>query len=412
MTRLAVALEAALDAVTLADALARPIEATLGGPEAVAGAFLLATSAAGAMGERVGERLAERWGAAELLGTSFEGIVCDGRVWQGEPAVAVLAWSAGAGAPVPIVCEGGARDPDDLLKEILGAAEPGGERARPLVLLFPDALDTPGLSDLLKRFGPVGGGPWLAGAAAVGPEGEPARAWARTDSPTPDAPLVGLLFPEAARPARASEPPDPIRCASATRPASPWLEITACRPHWIDALDGEPPVDWIRRQLGLADGAPIEPYLDRLLVRIARGRWGADPANDPVEPPTFEERYVTGLDPRRGALGLVGGFARFDRLAFALPDAIAARERLREAVAALPPARIVLQLGCPGRGEGLHGDRDVESAIVADAAGGRRTLGVLAPFQLATDPAGAGRLVVHTTVLAAVGALDESADSD
>ncbi len=99
----------------------------------------------------------------------------------------------------------------------------------------------------------------------------------------------------------------------------------------------------------------------------------------------------------------MGSFARGDRLALALPDAAWARETLRSAVDSLPLTPLVLQLGCPSRGESLHGDRDVESAVVADQALGRRVLGVIAPFQLGSDPAGVGRLRVHSTVLVAVG---------
>ena len=99
----------------------------------------------------------------------------------------------------------------------------------------------------------------------------------------------------------------------------------------------------------------------------------------------------------------MGSFVRGDRLALALPDAARARENLRSAVDALPWTPLILQIGCPSRGELLHGDRDVESAVVAHQAAGRRTLGVIAPFQLGSDAAGVGRLRVHSTVLAAVG---------
>ncbi|MEZ4334986.1 MAG: hypothetical protein R3F35_24775 [Myxococcota bacterium] len=78
-----------------------------------------------------------------------------------------------------------------------------------------------------------------------------------------------------------------------------------------------------------------------------------------------------------------------------------------------PRTSLLLQLGCPGRGASLHGDRDLESAIVAHQASGRRTLGVIAPFQLASEPrpdhAGHRHLLrVHTTVLAAVGPVVDS----
>jgi small ligand-binding sensory domain FIST len=410
MTRLAIAFGAALDAGLAANILAAEVEATLGGPAAVAGAFVLSTAAAGPVAEAVGRRLLARWSGAELVGTSFEGIVCDGRVWQDEPALAVLAWGDGEDAPIPIVCEAGARDPDDLAKEILAAARGGPPGDGDVVILFPDALGTPSLPSLLVHFGPNAKGPWLAGAAAIGVDGGPAHAWALPEPPTPGDLLVGLRFPGGFD---GGGPVSRVECAGATRLASPWLEITACRPHWIDSLEGEPPVDWIRRQLGLSDEAAVEPHLDRLLVRIARGpapavtRGGA-PEEEPL---AYEEWYLTGLDRRRGSIGLPGSFTRFDRAALALPDASGARETLRSAVDALPRSSLLLQFGCLGRGESLHGDRDLESAIVAHQSAGRRTLGVIAPFQLGTDPARAGRLLVHATVLAAVGPLDQSADS-
>lgn len=402
MTRLAIALESALEPAGAAYALAIAVEAALGDRGAVAGAFVLSTAAAGRSGEGVGRRLASRWPGAELLGTSFEGLMLDGRVWQGEPAVAVLAWTAGPGAPVPIVCEAGQRDPDLLAKEIASAGDRVPSSPDDLVVLFPDALGPPALRPLLDRFSPAFGGPWLAGAAASGVDGGPASTWVHPADPGESDPLVGLLFP--ASPAR-------VQCTGATRLASPWLEITACRTHWIDALEGEPPIVWIRRQLGLAETAPLEPHLDRLLLRLAgpagpgsrAGQKGLPDPDPESEPEAFDELYLSGLDPRRGAVGVMASVARGDRVALALPDAGWARDALRCAVDALPLSPLVLQLGCPSRGELLHGDRDIESAVVAHQAIGRRTLGVLAPFQLGSDPTGIARLRVYSTVLAALG---------
>lgn len=403
MTRLTIALESALEATGAARALAEAVEAALGESTAVAGAFVLATAAAGGAGEAVGRLLAARWPGAELLGTTFEGLVLDGRVWQDEPAVALLAWTEGPGMPVPIVCAGGERDPDVLAKEIFSACDRVAPSAGDLVLLFPDANGTPALGPLLDRFSPAFGGAWLAGAAATGVDGRASHGWAIPSDPGESELLLGLLIPSAG-------PTPRVQCAGATRLASPWLEISACRSHWIDALEGEPPVVWIRRQLGLAESDRIEPHLDRLLVRLAGpdSRPGSRAAADAAdrEPEAFDEVYLSGVDPRRGSVSVMGSFARGDRLAFALPDAAQAREQLRSAVDALPSTRLILQIGCPSRGESLHGDRDIESAVVADQAAGRRVLGVIAPFQLGSDPAGMGRLRVHSTVLAALGAVD------
>ena len=75
----------------------------------------------------------------------------------------------------------------------------------------------------------------------------------------------------------------------------------------MDGLDGEPPLDWVRRQLGLGPGSPIEPHLGRLLVRVRHPAVdGARPSTDlaPEEasggdPSDFVERYVIGVDDRR-----------------------------------------------------------------------------------------------------------------
>ncbi len=397
MTRLATALAPSLEAGAAASALAAEVEAALGDPVGIAGALVLSTAAAGHTGEQVGRRLAARWPEAELIGTSFEGLIFDGRVWQGEPAVAVLAWTGGEGAPIPIVCEAGERDPEVLVKEIFSASASLRPDPDDLVLLFPDALGTPALTALLEQVSGASGGPWLAGAGAVGVDEGSAHGWSLPAEAGGRCLLVGLRLPAGG--GDRGDGTARVQCVGATRIASPWLEITACRSHWIDGLEGEPPIDWIRRQLGLDDGAAIEPYLDRLLVRLGRRDAGGGEGG----PEVFEERYLTGVDSRRGSIGVIGSFSRGDRAALALPDPAWARDALRAAVDALPATPFLLQFGCPGRGESLHGDRDLESAIVAHQSIGRRTLGVIAPFQLGTDSTGAGRLLVYSTVLAAIG---------
>jgi len=419
VTRLAIALEPALDVAASAAALVRGVASTLGGAGDPAGALVLSTAAAGRIGEAVGHRLAAYWPRAELVGTSLEGLALDGRVHQGVPAVALLAWTAGSGAPEPFACEVDESDPERLLRAIHPAA--GGDGAAiadDLVLLFPDALGTPALPALLERRSGRNAGPWFAGAAAVGVEGGPAHAWSLAGPAVGSGSLVGLRIPGSATPGGPAAAR--IQRAGATRLASPWLEITACRSHWIDALEDEPPLAWIRRQLGLFDGERVEPHLDRLLVRIAPRTAGSaaragDPDGDrePSEPAPLdcEERYLTGIDRRRGSIGVLGRFARGDRLALALPDPALARESLRTAVDALPRTPLLLHLGCSSRGESLHGDRDLEAAIVAERGRDRRAFGVVAPFQVAGGAGQPVRQLVHASVLAALGPVEVRQDS-
>lgn len=415
MTILAAAFASALDPDRAAVQVVDRIEGALGAGRPVAGAFVFASAASGDGGQRVGRLLAERWPAAELLGTGFEGLIGEGRVWLGEPAVAVLAWTEGGASPLPIVVSTAGRDPGLVAQEIRELVDSSSTGPEDVCLLFPDAIGAAFLVPLLERFGPSSGGPRLAGAASSGAESGASLAWSSPDVADPGGGLlVGLLIPGrlpggptgGQSDGRRVDPVcERVRCAGASRRASPWLEVSACRPHWVDGLEGEPPVVWIRRQLGLGAEDEVEPTLERLLVRLARGEAGWDGEGEPA---SYEERFVTGVDRRRGAIGVMGRFARFDRLAFALPDPGLARESLRAAVDALPRTPLLVQLGCASLGAALHGDRDLESAVVASQVFGGVTIGVIAPFQLAADPGAGAGLRVHTTVLAAAGPVREA----
>ena len=392
MPDLATGFASALEPVSAARRLAEAVEAQLGGAGRVAGALVLSSLAGGPGAVAAGTWLAARWPEAELVGTSFEGLLAGGRVHRDEPVIAILAWAGGAGAPLPFVWTGESEGapPDhgaaDELEALLGerGVGPAAAGARDLLVLFPDASATAGLESTLDRVSARLGGFVSIGAAASGVGGLPSHAWHDGES-TPGATL-GLWLTGGASDARLAR-------ASASRRASPWLEIGRCRERWVDTLDGEPALDWLRRQLGLDAEDPVEPLLDRLLVRIGEAGRG------------WIEHYVVGIDPRRGSLAIAGQgpLRRGGRLAFALPDGVHARERLRAAVAGLAPSPGLLQLACRARDASLHGDADLEPALVSTADPARWALGTQAPFQLAPGPGGRTRLMVHTTVLAALG---------
>lgn len=416
-----------LDAEQAAEDLVRQVVNQGDGPHPVAGGFLLATAAAGDQGRAVGQRLAAYWPDAELLGTSFEGVLGEGQVWRDEPALGLFVWGEVWGEeqdpPLPFVFGPDELEAARVAGELLDAVGRDTLGPSDLLLLFPDATGSPGLPAFLGDLASALGGPQLAGAAASGLAGHPALGWLG-DEACPGS-MVGLLLPDgggAASPAGGLR----VSAASATRAASPWLEITACRTRWVDGLDEEPPLVWVRRQLGLDDRARIEPHLDRLMARVRRlGTAGnavvravdatrstqgaaSSGASETAGLAGYEEQFLIGLDARRGAISLPGEFERGDELAFSLPDAELARRALRESLEALTPSPLILQFGCRARDEDLHGDRDLESALVAHHAKGRATLGALAPFQLGPGPAGKARLLVYSTVLAALGTMDEN----
>lgn len=403
MFALATVFSDALRPQAAAESLADGVEAQLRGGAPVAGALVLSTAASGIAGREVGARLASRWPEARIAGTAFEGLLAAGHMVRDRPATLVIAWSEGHDAPEPFLLErevfAGARGPDPeetalLLEEIRAPADFGRDD---LVLLFPDALEGPGLEAGLAALGARLGGPAFVGAAATG-GARGALAW--LDEEQEVGGTLGLIVPGGAGPDGAR-----LAAAGATRFASPWLEIGQCRSRWVDVLDGEPALDWVRRQLGLGEADPVEPYLDRLMVRLRPGLGDARADADPTDETDrdYVERYVVGLDDRRGAISIPGGFRRGEQLAFALPDADHARSALRAAVAGLAPSSHVVQFACRARDAALHGDADLEGALVQHAAVGRAAIGTIAPFQIGPDARGVSRQLVHTTVLAALG---------
>ena len=405
MTRFPTALTRALSADAAAGKLAEGLTRRLGPGERLGGAFLLSTAASGAHGVEVARGLARRWPAAALFGTTFEGVLAGGRTYRDEPALSVLGWPEGENEPLPFLLEPDLPDADRIADEILRQSERTALGPSDLVLLFPDALGSRDIEPILARLGSLLGQPWIAGSAASGVAGHPAAAFFGSEV-EPGATL-GLVVPGpdpgSKGPTLGPTPPRAlprIRSAGASRPASPWLEVTGGRPPWIDRLEGEPPLVWVRRQLGLREDAPVEPHLDRLLIRLQRRE--AVLAGDP----DFDEWDVVGLDDRRGALSIPVRVERGDRIALALPDPDGARESLRSALSALPVTPLLLQFSCRARNEDLYGDPDLESAWVDHHWPGRQVLGTVAPFQLGSEEPGRCRLRVHSTLLVAVGEVD------
>jgi len=402
MFALATAFSEALRPDRAAEALAVEIDHAL--PGGVAGALLLSTAASGSAGRDAGALLRDRWADGHLAGTAFEGLLAHGRVHRDRPAMLAIAWGPAEQAPIPFLLESDVfaglgddrlEEAAHLLEESRGDADFGPDD---LVLLFPDSIAGHALESGLAWLGPRLGNPAFLGAAASGGAHAGALAWA--DESQAVGGTVGLIVPGGAGPARAR-----LGAAGATRFASPWLEIGDCRSRWVDELDGEPALDWVRRQLGLADGDPVERHLDRLMVRL---RTAPEPSDAAAASPDeddrdYAEHYVVGLDDRRGSISIPGAFGRGEQLAFALPDPAHARSALRQAVDGLADSPLLLQFACRARDASLHGDADLEGALVQHAAGSRAVVGTVAPFQIGPDARGVSRQLVHTTVLAALG---------
>jgi small ligand-binding sensory domain FIST len=397
MTRFLTAFSRALDPTNRVEELLASLELDLPEAKPAVGGLILATSACGDDCFEVGRQLAHRWPNATLAGTSFEGVVAGGQIYRDEPAMVLLAWS-GTDGPVPtcfVLEPEEAADSARISEAITEAAGRSQLESGDLVLLFADAHGSLAFEETLAQLGPRIAPASLAGAGASGIDGREALSF--LDGEEFPGALVGLFIPAAS--AVGVEEGPVVRCAAATRAASPWLEITKCRTRWIDELEDEPALDWVRRQLGLDSASPIESHLDRLLVRVR----GARTMDSQAEEPWEDERYVVGLDARRGSFSWPGRFSAGDQLALALPDRERAREALRGSVGELRASPILLQFACRARDEALHGDSNLESAWAAHCAGDREVIGTVAPFQFATLSDSACRILVHSTVLAALG---------
>jgi small ligand-binding sensory domain FIST len=387
----------ALTAPAAASELAIAAETDLGGAGEVAGALLLSTAASGSQGPGVGRVLFERWPDAEVVGTSFEGLVSDGRVWRDEPAFGLLAWRTRDREPAIVVFEPGEHAAERIAAGILAAVGVVSLGPSDLVLLFPDAHGLPPIDTLLSPLEAHLGGPAIAGAAASGVDGAPPRVWVGSEA-WGGGGLIGIVVPGRAD---ASGVSSLVRTAGATRAASSWLGVTSCRSRWIDRLEGDFALQRLRRELALDPREPLEPYLGRLLVRVRRAGGHSNVAPDEAHD---EERYIVGVDDRRSAFSIPIEVERGDMIALAWPDAGLAREGLRGSLEEIGVSPWLLQFSCRSRGEGLHGDDDLESAWVASHAVGRRVLGTVAPFQLGPAPGAAEdcRMLVHSSVLAAL----------
>jgi len=414
MTRYLTAHTQALEADSAAAELEAGLGPDLAPGESLAGGLLLATAASGTLADEVARRFVDQWPDAHWAGATFEGLVANGQIVRDEPALVVLAWTDGPHEPISFLAPPGLQDAASLEAEIMELAGGRALDADDLVLLFPDAVAAVQLDRVLGELGAMLSPAKLAGAAAAGIDGHPARVF--FDGEAPEASLLGLFVPSPSlSPPQVSveAPLDEARtracgrvgCAEGTRAASPWLEVTACRERWVDGLDQEPALDWVRRQLGLDEDASIEPHLGRLLARVERRGLNGAPTKT-----EYEERYVVGVDNGRGAFAWPGSVSRGDLLALALPDAERAREALRNVIAELPDTPIVLQFACRARDASLHGDPDVESAWAAHHAKDAVVLGTVSPFQVVSGEDGAGRVVVHSSVLAGLGPRAEGKD--
>ncbi len=198
------------------------------------------------------------------------------------------------------------------------------------------------------------------------------------------------------------------RVTQGCQPVGPTREITACERNIVLALDGEPALTCLLRDLGMADLSEPRAALPRLRATLvgltdasdtALGRGGQFGADTRV-------RHFIGLDPARQAVAVAEGVEPGMRLAFCQRDVEAARRDLvricseirdevesqSEPVLATPgagpmdPAQGILgalYISCSGRGGAHFGGPSAELRIIQHALGDVPLVGFFAAGEIA-----------------------------
>ena len=206
------------------------------------------------------------------------------------------------------------------------------------------------------------------------------------------------------------------RVTQGCQPVGPTRTVTACERNIVTALDGEPALACLLRDLGLGAGEDTRAALPRLRATLV----GLTDANDSALArggqfgTDTRVRHLIGLDPARQAVAVAEVLQPGQRLAFCQRDMHAARrdlvricsevrdelesqaepalaqgsaQALGQAAAAAPaPARRVrgaLYVSCAGRGGAHFGGPSAELRIVQHALGDVPLVGFFAGGEIA-----------------------------
>jgi small ligand-binding sensory domain FIST len=172
------------------------------------------------------------------------------------------------------------------------------------------------------------------------------------------------------------------RVTQGSQPLAPARRVTAAEHNLVLALDGEPALACLLRDLGLADLSDSRAALTRLRATLV----GLSDAPDPllVRPGQFgadtRVRHLVGLDPARQAVAVADRVEPGMQLSFCQRDVHAARRDLVRICSEIRdelesddvPRRIAgaVYVSCAGRGGPHFGGPSAELQIVQHALGG------------------------------------------
>lgn len=361
------------------------------------GFVYVTTGFAGCVEAIVGE-LRERTGITHWVGTVGFGVLASGAEYMGESAIAIML----AEFPTDSYRVFSGNQP--LARALAGTERKPWRATHALVHADPSNAELPQMiAELSDR---LGAGYLFGGVAGGDLDSPPQYANEVTHSG-----LSGVVFSDAVRVAS--------RLSQGCTPLGAEHRISDCSGHYLQALDGEPALDVMLRDLGVAEELRGSRDGDELLralpsQRLRRGLLiGLAPNSDRQatavgESPRragfaeYQVRNLIGIDPENRLIAIAAQLTQGTRAVFCTRDQQSARNDLIRACTELRdqiesddlPVRGALYFSCVARGRNLFGSDGVEMEIIRHNLGEIPLIGIFANGEISRD-----RLYGYTGVL-------------
>jgi small ligand-binding sensory domain FIST len=346
------------------------------------GALLFATAGYGDEIPVLLDAAVSALGTEAVVGATAHGVLGRGQEVEGEPAVALVAWSGLEAVPFLVTDAGG----DELAAcEEIAARLEGLPRPEDLVVVLPDPRDFAASAFLLglrELLGPAR----VVGAGASDPLGGAPLQWA--GRVVASGGISGLVL-RGARPAR-------IGVTQACRPVTELLTVTRAQGHWVLELDGRPALEVYREVARGPLAADLRRAASFVLVALP-----ADPEAEQLMPGSYLVRQPIGFETDANAFAIPEALKPGSRLALAQREPESAREDLKAMLDGLgeAPSGFGLYFDCCARGEAFFGVPGLEAAYLERAFGQAPIAGMFGSCEVGPI-GGRTELLTYTGVLA------------
>ena len=330
--------------------------------------FVYLTDTLAAHAELIVERLRERTGVEDWVGSTASGVIATGVEYVDEPALVAMVADLPAGSYQ--VFSG--RAPPPLPEE----RTPAGALAANFAVVHADP-QTPDIGELVAEMSSRLASGYLVGGITS----------ARTRNlQIANAVLSGGLSGAVL----ASDVLLRTRLSQGCTPLGARFTITECEDNVIATLDGLPALAVFKQ----AAGELLARDLRRAaaMVQVGLPVRGSDTGD-------YRVRNLVGIDPKNGLIAIGERVQKGDPLLFCLRDAASARTDLERMLAEIgapgqAPPRGALYYSCIARGENLFGKRGAELELIREALGEVPLVGFFCNGEISHD-----RLYAYTGVL-------------